>query len=94
LIAVSVWEAVIKHSLGKLSRPRTPAEYLPQQRAAHGIAALPVDEAAMGHLACLAAFHRDPFDRLLIAQAMQHELTLITVDAEIAAYRVNQLATL
>jgi PIN domain nuclease of toxin-antitoxin system len=94
LSAVSVWEAVIKHSLGKLSLPRTPAEYLPQQRAAHGIAALPVDEAAMCHLAGLAAFHRDPFDRLLIAQAMQHELTLVTVDAEIAAYPVHQLATL
>ena len=94
LSAVSVWEAVIKHNLGKLSLPRPPAEYLPQQRAAHGIAALPVDEAAMCHLAGLAAFHRDPFDRLLIAQAMQHELTLITVDAEIAAYPVNQLATL
>lgn len=94
LSAVSVWEAVIKHSLGKLSLPRTPAEYLPQQRAAHGIAALPVDEAALCHLAVLATFHRDPFDRLLIAQAMQHELTLVTVDAEIAAYPVNQHATL
>ena len=94
LSAVSVWEAVIKHNLGKLSLPRTPAEYLPQQRAAHGIAALPVDEAAMIHLAGLAALHRDPFDRLLIAQAMQHELTLVTVDAEFSAYPVNQLATL
>jgi PIN domain nuclease of toxin-antitoxin system len=83
LSAVSVWEAVIKHNLGKLSLPRTPAEYLPQQRAAHGI-----------NLVCLAAFHRDPFDRLLVAQATQHELTLTTVDAEIAAYPVNQLATL
>jgi PIN domain nuclease of toxin-antitoxin system len=53
-----------------------------------------VDEAAMWHLAGLAAFHRDPFDRLLIAQAMRHELTLNTVDTEIAAYPVNQLATL
>ena len=94
LSAVSVWEAVIKPNLGKLSLPRTPAEYLPQQRAAHRIAALPVDEAAMCHLAGLATFHRDPFDRLLIAQAMQHELTLVTVDAEISAYPVNQLATL
>ena len=92
LSAVSVWEAVIKYSLGKLSLPRTPAEYLPHQRAAHGIAALPVDEGAMFHLAGLAALHRDPFDRLLIAQAMQHELTLVTVDAEIAAYPVNQLS--
>ena len=94
LSAASVWEAVIKHNLGKLSLPRSPAEYLPEQRAVHGIAALPVDDAAMCHLSGLAALHRDPFDRLLIAQAMQHERTLVTVDAEIAAYPVNQLATL
>ena len=91
LSAASVWEAVIKHNLGKLALPGPAAEYLPQQRAAHGIAALPVDEGAMCHLADLAALHRDPFDRLLIAQAMQHELTLVTVDTEIAAYPVKQL---
>lgn len=94
LSAASVWEAVIKHHLGKLSLPSMPAVYLPQQRAAHGIAALSVDEAAMMHLADLPAFHRDPFDRLMIAQAIQHELTFVTVDAEIAAYPVKQLASL
>ena len=66
LSAASVWEAVIKHGLGKLPLPGAPAEYLPQQRAAHGISALPVDEGAMAHLASLAPIHQDPFDRLLV----------------------------
>jgi PIN domain nuclease of toxin-antitoxin system len=47
LSAASVWEAVIKHGLGKLPLPGTPAEYLPQQRDAHSIKALPMDEGAM-----------------------------------------------
>jgi PIN domain nuclease of toxin-antitoxin system len=91
LSSISVWEAVIKHSLGKLSLPALPATYLPQQRTAHGIAALPVDEGAMAHLAELPSIHRDPFDRLLIAQAMQHDLTLMTVDHVFSAYPVQIL---
>src|SRR5262245_50023241 len=67
LSVVSVWEAVIKHGLGKLPLPEAPAEYLPKQRDAHQITSLPVDEGAMAHLASLPALHRDPFDRLLIA---------------------------
>ena len=69
LSAVSIWEAVIKHGLGRLPLPGPPAVYLPQRRDAHGIAALPIDEAAMAHLADLPPLHRDPFDRLLIAQS-------------------------
>lgn len=91
LSTASVWEAVIKHNLGRLPLPGAPAEYLPRQRAAHGISALPVDEGAMSHLASLSPLHRDPFDRLLIAQAMQHGLTVVTVDTDIAAYAVPLL---
>jgi PIN domain nuclease of toxin-antitoxin system len=91
LSSISVWEAVIKHGLGKLSLPALPSTYLPQQRTAHGIAALPVDEGAMAHLAELPPIHREPFDRLLIAQAMQHQLTLITVDRIFSAYSVHLL---
>ncbi len=89
--AASIWEAVIKHGLGKLPLPAPPAEYLPQQRDAHGITPLPIDEGAMTHLASLPALHRDPFDRVLIAQALQHGLTIATVDAEVAAYLIPQL---
>ncbi len=91
LSVASIWEAVIKHGLGKLPLPAPPADYLPRQREAHGIAALPIDEAAMTHLAGLPALHRDPFDRLLIAQALQHGLTIVTADAEVAAYPVPRL---
>lgn len=88
LSVASVWEAVIKHGLGKLPLPGPPAAYLPQQRVAHGIASLPVDEIAMPYLAGLPPLHRDPFDRLLVAQALQHGLTIATVDPDVSAYPV------
>src|SRR2546426_402805 len=88
LSAASVWEAVIKHALGKLPLPAAPAEYLPQQRVAHLIASLPIDEAALAHLSRLPLLHRDPFDRILIAQALHQGLTLVTVDQAMRAYAV------
>lgn len=91
LSAASVWEAVIKHALGKLPLPAPPAAYMPHQRAAHGIAPLPIDEGAMPHLAGLPLAHHDPFDRVLIAQALQHGLTVVTVDANVSAYPVPLL---
>jgi PIN domain nuclease of toxin-antitoxin system len=91
LSAASVWEAVIKYALGKLPLPAPPADYLPRQREAHGIASLSIDEGAMPHLAGLPPLHRDPFDRLLIAQALQHGLTVATVDPEVMAYPVPLL---
>ena len=91
LSAASVWEAVIKHALGKLPLPESPAEYLPRQREAHRIAALPIEEAALVHLATLPPLHRDPFDRILIAQALQHGMRLATVDDAVRSYPVPQL---
>jgi PIN domain nuclease of toxin-antitoxin system len=88
LSVASVWEAVIKYHLGKLPLPAPPADYLPRQRDAHRIASLPIDEGAMSHLAGLPPLHRDPFDRLLVAQALQHRLTFATVDPDLAAYPV------
>src|SRR5262249_23562621 len=74
LLAASVWEAVIKYGLGKLPLPARPEEYLPRQRELHQIASLPIEEAALTHLAKLPLLHRDPFDRILVAQALQHDL--------------------
>lgn len=91
LSVASVWEAVIKYTLGKLPLSAPPADYLPRQRDAHGIASLPIDEGAMSHLAGLPLLHRDPFDRLLVAQALQHGLTVATVDPDISAYPVPVL---
>jgi PIN domain nuclease of toxin-antitoxin system len=92
LSVASVWEAVIKNAIGKLSLPAAPAAYLPQQRAAHQIASLPIDESVMTHLAALPPIHRDPFDRLLLAQSLQHGLTLATVDPIMRTYGVPLLA--
>lgn len=87
----SVWEAVIKYSLNKLPLPGPPAEWMPEQRVAHQIAPLSVDESAMHDLAALPPIHRDPFDRMLIPQAIHHGLTLVTVDADVLAYPVPHL---
>jgi PIN domain nuclease of toxin-antitoxin system len=57
LSSASVWEAVIKHALGKLPLPAPPAEYLPRQREAHQIESLSIDESTVTHLATLPAIH-------------------------------------
>lgn len=93
LSVASVWEAVIKYQLGKLPLPAPPAEYLSQQRDAHGIVALPIDEGAMLPLAALPPHHRDPFDRMMVAQAIQHGLTVATVDPNVMAYPIQILPT-
>lgn len=86
LSVVSLWEIIIKHQIGKLPLPQSPEIYVPAQRARHQIVSLPVDEASIIQVAKLPLLHRDPFDRLLIGQALEHGLTLVTVDPAIQAY--------
>jgi PIN domain nuclease of toxin-antitoxin system len=80
LSAVSLWEALVKYRLGKLPLPHPPESYLPTQRARHQIASLSLDEASVCHLSSLPAAHRDPFDRMLVCQALEHGLSIVTVD--------------
>ena len=91
LSAAAIWECVIKHSLGKLLLPEPPAEYLPKQRAAHEIDSLPIVEGDMAVLARLPPHHRDPFDRLMVAQALHQRLTIVTVDPLVRTYEVPLL---
>ena len=91
LSIASVWEAVIKYSLGKLPLPESPADYLPRQREKHRIASLVIDELTFPYLARLPNLHRDPFDRILIAQCLSNRLTLATVDPQVMAYAVPVL---
>lgn len=93
LSVASIWEAIIKYKLGKLPLPSPPAEYMRRQRDVHRIIALPVDEGTMVPLEGLSAHHRDPFDRVLIAQAIQHGLTVATVDPDVMAYPITVLPT-
>ena len=91
LSVVSVWEATIKYQLGKLPLPAAPGSYLPMQRARHAISPLLLDEASVARLSSLPSYHRDPFDRMLICQATEHGLTMVTVDAAILQYGIATL---
>lgn len=89
LSVVSVWEATMKYQLGKLPLPEHPKTYLPRQRQLHQIISLALDESSVVQLGALPLLHRDPFDRMLICQALQNELTIATVDVAIRAYSVS-----
>lgn len=89
LSAVSVWEVIVKYQLGKLPLPEHPATYLSKQRNLHQINSLELDESSVAQLAQLPLLHRDPFDRMLICQALQNNLTIATVDAAIRSYSVS-----
>jgi len=89
LSVVSFWEISVKYSLGKLPLPLPPAQFVPQQREQHLLAALALDEAAVALLGGLPALHRDPFDRMLVCQAQAHGLAIASADALIRQYPVT-----
>jgi PIN domain nuclease of toxin-antitoxin system len=89
LSAISVWEILVKYQLGKLTLPEHPETYLPKQRDLHQILSLALDESSVAQLAKLPPFHRDPFDRMLVCQALQNGLTIATVDTAVRAYPVS-----
>lgn len=85
--AVSAWEITIKRSLGKL---RAPAD-LAEEVAAHRFTPLAVSLEHALAVGALPDLHRDPFDRLLVAQAGVEDLTIVTRDRAIARYDVDVL---
>ena len=89
LSVVSVWEILVKHQLGKLPLPTPADDYVRERRESHQIGSLPLEEASLGHLLGLPIHHRDPFDRMLICQAIHHDLTVVTVDEEYSRYPVR-----
>lgn len=91
LSVVSAWEIAVKHGLGRLPLPEPPSRYVPRTREAHGIESLELDEAAVSMLDRLPPLHRDPFDRMLVCQALARGCTLVTPDGVIANYPVPTL---
>ena len=91
LSAASVWELAIKQGLGRIDLPGPAAEFAGRQRALHGITPLPIDEASAAHLSKLPDIHRDPFDRMLVCQAIEHELTLVSADRILRRYPIKSL---
>jgi PIN domain nuclease of toxin-antitoxin system len=94
LSAASLWEILIKHGGGRLeidSRGASPEGFLIEQREAHGLDPLPIDEESVAQLPKLPDLHRDPFDRMLVCQAIANGLTLVTSDTTIRRYPVRSL---
>lgn len=85
---VSILEVVIKHQLGKLMLSSTPERLLPEMIEKHGLDVIGLSVEDVFKLSTLPLKHRDPFDRLLIAQATARRMTLVTPDKKIARYNV------
>lgn len=85
--AVVVWEVAIKRRLGKLEAPADLLEQLERAR----VDLLPITARHADRVGALPVHHRDPFDRLLIAQADVDRLTLVTADGEMENYEVDLL---
>jgi PIN domain nuclease of toxin-antitoxin system len=85
----SVWEMQIKSDLNKLPITAALPTLIDETRAANSIITLPITQDHIYRLADLPPLHKDPFDRMLVAQAQHEDLTLVTVDENIAKYAVE-----
>ncbi|MBN2033800.1 MAG: type II toxin-antitoxin system VapC family toxin [Deltaproteobacteria bacterium] len=91
LSSVSSWEICIKHALGRLPLPQRPEHFIPAQRKKHAIETVPLEEQATLYMTRLPEFHKDPFDRMLISQAIVHQFNIMTPDELILQYPVRSV---
>ena len=89
LSSVSMWEIMVKNGIGKLPLPSPIEEFIAAQRIKHEIETVPLTEKAVFHLGTLPKHHKDPFDRMLICQAIEHDLMILTSDGLIMQYPVK-----
>jgi PIN domain nuclease of toxin-antitoxin system len=89
LSAASSWEIAIKHRLGRLPLPESPQRYVPARMRAVGVRGLAVEHPHALAVAELESLHRDPFDRLLVAQAGLLDVPILTADPMVARYPVR-----
>jgi PIN domain nuclease of toxin-antitoxin system len=91
LSAVSAWEIGRKFAIGSLSLDMPPDSLIPRVRSESGIESLPLTEAEALMAEKLPRLHKDPFDRMLIAQALIHGMTIVTSDTIFGGYPVRTL---
>lgn len=84
--AVSAWEIAVKHAAGRLPLPELPERLVPAERERRGMMPLPFDEESALHVSRLPVLHRDPFDRMLVSQAIVHGLVIVTPDRLVSQY--------
>ena len=89
--AASVWEISIKSALGRLDQLDAPEVWFPKLRDEWGVRPLPITLDHALAVRTLPRLHGDPFDRMLVAQALCEDLTLVTADQRIAAYDIRTL---
>ena len=87
----SGWEIAIKVSLGQLRVDAALDRFIPEQLAMNGFEPLAIDFKHTARVARLPFHHRDPFDRLLVAQAIEEELAVVTADPVFAQYGVKRV---
>ncbi len=85
----SSWEIAIKYGSGKLQLPLPPKEYIPNRLASQAMSSLPIHHSHALQAGELPHHHRDPFDRLLIAQAQLEKLPIMTADEQLKSYDVE-----
>ena len=91
LSAASGWEIAIKYALGRLQLSQRPEAFIPNELILNGVQGLPISIRHALHAPTLPALHRDPFDRMLVAQAQVEHLPILTADAQIAQYQVETM---
>jgi PIN domain nuclease of toxin-antitoxin system len=89
LSAVSAWELSVKHALGKLPLPSTLDRFVAEERARDMGSHSPAERTSRVSSAQTSQLHRDPFDRMLICQAIEHDCVLLTPDPLIVQYPVR-----
>jgi len=85
----SLWEIITKVQIGKLTLPTPVGDYLSAKLRANGVLVLPISVDHVKRLEGLPLHHRDPFDRILIAQSLEEKLPIITSDPWFARYPVQ-----
>lgn len=90
LSVASLWEIAIKVNLNKLTLPEDYKTFIPQQLTLNSIETLPVSLQHLSLVAKLPLHHRDPFDRLIIAQAIAEEIPVISIDRQFDHYDVDR----
>ncbi len=91
LSSVSTWEIIIKAQLGKLALPSNPEQFIIEQIQRNNLTVMPVQVKHTLAIYQLPLLHRDPFDRMLVAQSQSEDLPLLTLDPLIAQYAVTTL---
>lgn len=92
LSAVTSWEIAIKYGIGKLPLPEPPEQYIPSRMDATGVTPLRVEHSHALAVSRLPLRHRDPFDRLLIAQAALEGVPVMTSDSAFDGYGVDVIS--